>query len=105
MQIPVGISGRHAHLSKEHLNILFGEGYNLTPMKDLSQPNQYAAEEKVDVISPAGKKIEGVRILGPVRSATQIELSKSDAIRGKFDAPVRSSGNLKGSYYKKKVSS
>ena len=94
MKIPVGISGRHIHLSQEHLEILFGKDYKLTPMKELSQPNQYAAEEKVDCISPAGKTLDGVRILGPVRKATQLEISKSDAIRGKFNAPVRSSGDL-----------
>lgn len=96
-KIPVGISGRHAHLTKEHLEILFGEGYELTPMKDLSQPGQYAAEEKIDVVSPQGKVLAGVRILGPVRKGTQVEISKSDAIRFKFEAPVRSSGDIKGS--------
>jgi len=96
-KIPVGISGRHLHVSQEHLEILFGKGYQLTKFKDLSQPGQYACEEKVDVYSPAGKLQPGVRILGPVRSQTQIELSRSDAIRGKFVAPVRSSGDVKGS--------
>ncbi|MDD2259507.1 MAG: phosphate propanoyltransferase [Acholeplasmataceae bacterium] len=96
-KIPVGISGRHLHLSQEHLEILFGKGYQLTKLKDLSQPGQYACEEKVDVYSPAGKLQAGVRILGPVRSQTQVEISRSDAIRGKFVAPVRSSGSVKGS--------
>lgn len=96
-KIPVGISGRHLHLTQEHLEILFGKGYQLTVMKDLTQPGQYAAEEKVDVMSPAGKVLAGVRILGPVRPASQVEISKSDAIRFKFDAPVRSSGDVKGS--------
>ncbi|MDD2574916.1 MAG: phosphate propanoyltransferase [Acholeplasmataceae bacterium] len=96
-KIPVGISGRHLHLSQEHLEILFGKGYQLTKLKDLSQPDQYACEEKVDVYSPAGKLQAGVRILGPVRSQTQVEISRSDAIRGKFVAPVRSSGDVKGS--------
>jgi putative phosphotransacetylase len=96
-KIPVGISGRHLHLTQEHLEILFGKGYQLTVMKDLSQPGQYAAEEKVDVISPAGKLLAGVRILGPVRPASQVEISRSDALRYKFDAPVRSSGDVKGS--------
>jgi len=96
-KIPVGISGRHLHLTQEHLEILFGQGYHLTIMKDLTQPGQYAAEEKVDVMSPAGKLLAGVRILGPVRPASQVEISKSDAIRFKFDAPVRSSGDVKGS--------
>jgi len=96
-KIPVGISGRHLHLSQEHLEILFGKGHQLTKLKDLSQPGQYACEEKVDVYSPAGKLQAGVRILGPVRSQTQVEISRSDAIRGKFVAPVRSSGDVKGS--------
>lgn len=97
MKIPVGISGRHIHLSKEHLEVLFGKGYELTVFKDLSQPNQYAAEEKVDIESESGRKIQGVRILGPTRANTQIELSFSDARRGGFNAPVRSSGDIKGS--------
>lgn len=96
-KIPVGISGRHLHLTQEHLETLFGQGYQLTVMKELSQPGQYAAEEKVDVVSPEGKLLAGVRILGPVRPASQVEISKSDAIRFKFVAPVRSSGDVKGS--------
>lgn len=96
-KIPLGISGRHIHVSQEHLEILFGEGYQLTKFKDLNQPGQFACEERVDVISPAGRELNGVRILGPVRKETQLEISRSDAIRGKFDAPVRSSGSIKGS--------
>ena len=96
-KIPLGISGRHIHLSKEHLEILFGAGYELTIFKDLSQPGQYAADEKVDILSPAGRELKGVRILGPVRKSTQLEISRSDAIRGKFTAPVRSSGDIAGS--------
>jgi len=96
-KIPVGISGRHAHLSNAHLEILFGKGYELTVFKPLSQPGQYAAEEKITVISPDGKVLDGVRILGPTRKETQIEISQSDAIRYRFSAPVRSSGDIKGS--------
>jgi len=96
-KIPVGISGRHLHLTQAHLEILFGKGYELTPMKDLSQPGQYAAVEKVDVKSTSGKILEGVRILGPVRPASQVEISRSDALRCKFEAPVRSSGDVRGS--------
>ncbi|HLT00372.1 MAG TPA: phosphate propanoyltransferase [Acholeplasma sp.] len=96
-KIPVGISGRHVHVTKEHLEILFGEGYELKVFKPLSQPGQYAAEEKVTVVSPNGLALEGVRILGPVRPASQVEISQSDAIRYKFTAPVRSSGDVKGS--------
>lgn len=97
--VPVGVSARHLHLSQNDLDILFGEGYQLTKFKDLSQPGQYACEEKVDVVSldPKGKMIAGIRVLGPVRSATQVELVRSDCIRNKFDAPVRSSGDIAGS--------
>jgi putative phosphotransacetylase len=95
--IPIGISGRHIHLTRAHLDILFGEGYQLTPMKDLSQPGQFACVEKVDVTSPAGKTLSGVRILGPERPESQVEISRSDALRFKFEAPVRSSGDVKGS--------
>ncbi len=96
-KIPIGISGRHAHVTKEHLEILFGKGYELTTLKPLSQPGQYAANEKIDVISPQGLVIKNVRILGPVRPASQIEISRSDALRNKFEAPVRSSGDVSGS--------
>ncbi len=96
-KVPVGISGRHLHVTQEHLEILFGKDYQLTVMKDLSQPGQYASNEKVDVVSPKGKLLPGVRILGPVRKASQVEISRSDAIRFKFIAPVRSSGDVKGS--------
>lgn len=97
MKIPLGISGRHIHLSKEHLDALFGEDYQLTKFKDLSQPGQFACEERVDVVSPEGRELKNVRILGPIRKETQLEISRSDAIRGKFVAPVRSSGNIKNS--------
>lgn len=96
-QVPVGISARHVHLSQEHLEFLFGEGYELTFFKELSQPGQFAAEEKVTIRSEAGKEIVGVRILGPVRKESQIEISRSDAIKNKFTAPVRSSGHIAGS--------
>lgn len=96
-KIPIGISGRHAHLTQQHLETLFGKDHALTPLKPLSQPGQYAAEEKIDVESPQGKTLSGVRILGPVRPDSQIEISRSDALRYKFEAPVRSSGDVKGS--------
>ena len=96
-KIPIGISGRHVHVTQEHLEILFGKGFELTIFKNLSQPGQYAANEKVDVVSPKGQVLKGVRILGPVRPASQVEISKSDAIRNGFEAPVRSSGDVKGS--------
>lgn len=91
--IPVGISNRHIHLSKEHLDVLFGKDYELVKMKDLSQPGQYAAEEKVDVVGPK-KTLKGVRILGPVRGETQIEVSITDAFTLGVDPVVRNSGDL-----------
>jgi putative phosphotransacetylase len=96
-KIPLGISGRHVHVTQAHLETLFGKDYRLTEFKPLSQPGQYAANEKVDVVSPKGNTIKGVRILGPVRPASQVEISRSDALRGGFIAPVRSSGDVKGS--------
>lgn len=96
-KIPLGISGRHVHVTQAHLETLFGKDYRLTEFKPLSQPGQYAANEKVDVVSPKGNTIKGIRILGPVRPASQVEISRSDALRGGFIAPVRSSGDVKGS--------
>lgn len=91
--VPVGISARHVHLSQEHLEILFGKGYELTPFKDLSQPGQFAANEKVEVIGPKGS-IHNVRILGPIRSHTQIEFAASEARKLGIKAPVRGSGDI-----------
>lgn len=93
--VPVNMSNRHIHVSKEHLEILFGAGHELTKMKDLSQPGQYACEEKVDVIGPKGT-IKGVRILGPVRPETQLEVSVYDARTLGVEAVVRASGNTQG---------
>lgn len=96
MEIKVGLSNRHIHLSKDDLVALFGEGYELTKLKDLSQPGQYAAEEVVDIVGPKGK-IEKIRILGPCRNYTQIELSAADARGMGVAAPIRESGDLEGS--------
>ncbi|WP_249291070.1 MULTISPECIES: phosphate propanoyltransferase [16SrI (Aster yellows group)] len=96
--IPIGISGRHTHLSQETLDILFGQkNYQLTFFKPLKQTGQFAAQEKIDVMSPSGKILPQVRILGPTRTFDQIEISQSDALRHGFTAPVRSSGDIKGS--------
>lgn len=94
-QIPVGVSARHIHLSKEHVEALFGQGAALTEMKPLSQPGQFAANETVEVIGPKGK-FPKVRILGPARSKTQLEISRTDAFALGIDAPVRESGNIAG---------
>ena len=95
MKILVETSARHVHVSEEALNILFGEGYQLTNKKDLSQPGQFACEERVTVVGPKGE-LAGVSILGPTRPASQVELSLSDARKIGVAAPVRESGDIAG---------
>lgn len=95
--VPVGISNRHIHLSAEHVEQLFGKGYELTPIKDLSQPGQYACKEQLTIIGPSLRPIEGVRVLGPVRSASQVEISRTDSFTLKVKPPVRESGDIAGS--------
>lgn len=94
-QVPVGISNRHVHLSQQDIETLFGAGYELKKMKDLSQPGQFACEETVTVIGSKGA-LEGVRILGPARKASQVELSVTDTFKVGVKAPVRDSGKLEG---------
>ena len=89
-------SARHVHVSRRVLNILFGEGYELTWKKDLSQPGQFACEERVQVIGPKNS-FPAVSILGPVRPETQVELSAADARSIGVKAPIRESGDLEGS--------
>lgn len=96
MKVTVGISNRHVHVTKEHLEILFGENYELQVLRPVNQPGQFASVEKVS-IETSKSKIDGVRILGPVRPYTQVEVSKTDAIKLGLNPPVRDSGNLKGS--------
>ena len=91
----VEISARHVHVTNETLEILFGKGHALTPKKDLSQPGQFACEEKVTVVGPKGEL--KMSILGPTRSADQIEVSFTDARTLGIDAPIRESGDTKGS--------
>lgn len=93
--IPVAMSNKHVHISKEHLAILFGEGHELTKTKDLSQPGQFACDEKVDVVGPKST-LKGVRILGPERPETQVEISVFDARTLGVEAVVRASGNTNG---------
>jgi len=94
--IPVGVSNRHVHVSREDLDVLFGPGHELKVMRDLSQPGQFAAQETVTLVGPKGV-IQGVRILGPVRKKTQAEISRTDAFAlGLTDVPVRESGDLTG---------
>lgn len=94
-KIPVGVSARHVHVSREDLDVLYGKGYELTVMKDLSQPGQYAAKESVELVTE--KDTMKVRILGPVRKQTQIELALTDAVKLGIKPPVRDSGDLKAS--------
>lgn len=93
--IPVGISNRHVHISQPDLDTLFGRGYQLTKMKDLSQPLQYACKETLTICGPKGA-IEKVRILGPVRRETQVEILQADCFKLGIAAPVKMSGDLRG---------
>lgn len=91
--VPVGVSNRHVHLSQADLDTLFGPGYRLTSIKELGQPGQFAAKETVTIIGPKGS-FENVRILGPVRPKSQVEISLSDSFRLGVKAPIRESGQL-----------
>lgn len=93
--VPVGISNRHIHLSQADLDQLFGAGYQLTPMKELSQTGQFACKETVTICGPKGA-IEKVRVLGPVRKETQIEIVAGDCFKLGVKAPAKLSGDLAG---------
>lgn len=96
-EVPVGVSNRHIHLSSADVETLFGAGYQLTPMKDLSQPGQFACKETLTIVGPSLRPIENVRVLGPVRKASQVEISRTDSFTLKVKPPVRESGDIAGS--------
>lgn len=96
-RLMVSISARHVHLCDEHVEALFGPGHQLTPMKPLYQDGFYAAEETVMVVGPRKRTLPTVRILGPTRGHSQVELAFTDAISLGLDAPVRHSGDIAGS--------
>ena len=94
--IPIAVSARHIHLTRESVAALFGPGHELTPRSPLSQPGQYACEETLDVVGPK-RTLKGVRVLGPTRPADQVEISRTDEFFLGIDAPVRDSGDVRGS--------
>ena len=94
--VPIGVSARHVHLTQEHVEALFGPGYQLTKKKDL-MGGQFASNEKVTIVGLKLRAIENVRVLGPVRKNTQVEISATDAISLGVKAPIRESGNIAGS--------
>ena len=94
MKLPIALSNKHVHLSQADVDALFGEGYQLTPFKPLSQPGQYACEEKVTVVGPKGQQT--MRVLGPVRPESQVEVSLADARGLGLSVPVRQSGDIDG---------
>ncbi|AKX96593.1 phosphate propanoyltransferase [Neomoorella thermoacetica] len=96
LEVPVGVSGRHVHLTREHLQTLFGPGYELTKLRDVVQPGQFAAKETVTIVGPKGV-LEKVRVLGPLRSYTQVEISRTDSFKLGVNPPIRDSGDHEGS--------
>jgi len=94
--VRIGVSNRHAHITREHFEAIFGRGAALTKFRDLTQPGQFAANEKMDVQGPKGT-LKGVRLLGPFRPKTQIEVSWTEAVALGVQPPVRESGDLGGS--------
>lgn len=97
LAIPVSVSGRHAHVSRSVLDRLYGDGFQLTKLRDLGQPGEFASEQTVTLVGRSMRAIERVRLVGPVRGYTQVELSRTDAVRLGLDPPTRRSGDLAGS--------
>lgn len=95
-KVMVEVSARHVHVNEQDLYTLFGEGYELHPKKDLSQPGQYASDERVTLVGPK-RELPNVSILGPTRGATQVEISMTDGFSIGVRAPVRESGDIEGS--------
>ena len=96
MKVSIGVSNRHVHLTKEHLEVLFGEGFELEKKSDLTQPGMFASNSLV-TIKTEKSEIENVRIVGPIRRYTQVEISKTDAYKLGINPPVRDSGDISGS--------
>ncbi len=96
MKVPIGISVRHVHLTKEHLELLFGKNYFLEVLRELSQKGEFASRTTIKIKGPKGE-IDRVRVLGPTREYTQVEISKTDAYKLGLNPPVRESGDIKGS--------
>ena len=94
--VPIGVSARHIHLTQEHVETLFGKGYQITRKKDL-MGGQFAANEQVTIVGEKLRAIENVRVLGPVRKQSQVEISKTDTFKLGIKAPIRESGNIAGS--------
>ncbi len=94
--VPIGVSARHVHLTQEHVETLFGSGYELTKKKEL-MGGQFASNEVVTIVGLKLRAMENVRILGPVRKASQVEISATDAIKLGIKTPIRESGDIKGS--------
>lgn len=95
LTIEMEASGRHIHLSRAHVDALFGVGHRLTPVKDLSQPGQFACQERVTLVGPKGE-LKNVVVLGPERGESQVEISLTDAVALGITPPVRQSGDLRG---------
>ncbi len=94
--VPVGVSARHVHLTQEHVEILFGKGYQITKKKEL-MGGQFASNELVTIVGLKLRAIENVRILGPARGRSQVEISATDAVKLGVKAPIRESGDVAGS--------